>query len=394
MKKSKWLVVFGIILIITVGGVIGTYYFYNLNQNDSENLVEPNSNNFIEIYKKNDDYKVYLKDDTNKEIDQYQLYKTIGLNLKNETIDNVQLNINNNILNGIIINYKEQVDNKDAYSNCNNYYHHIFCKGKYDNNKYIEDDCVLYYSSYYNFENNKNLFKDYKVEFSGFNDKNIVTYGGGTQEGDFHEIIFNIQQEKIVIDDLKKFGASTVFVLDNDGKNYVYVSRARSIFLIHDKTALYDEFGNNIIDIEDGHKFALILDNKDKSEAYYVSDLSLKCKGYYYAKDGIIEKYELPNKLIAKSEKYDDVLYVLEDYSLIYKKMDNSIYIVANDGNYSKKITEKTASEYSMERRLYENTNEIVIVDSSDIMFNSCATRYILDLNSDKISIIEGGCNN
>lgn len=47
-----------------------------------------------------------------------------------------------------------------------------------------------------------------------------------------------------------------------------------------------------------------------------------------------------------------------------------------------------------MERRLYENTNEIVIVDSSDIMFNSCATRYVLDLNSDKISIIEGGCNN
>ena len=120
----------------------------------------------------------------------------------------------------------------------------------------------------------------------------------------------------------------------------------------------------------------------------------MKCKGYYYAKDGIIEKYELPNKLITKSEKYDDVLYVLEDYSLIYKKMDNSIYIVANDGNYSKKITEKTASEYSMERRLYENTNEIVIVDSSDIMFNSCATRYVLDLNSDKISIIEGGCNN
>ena len=44
MKKSKWLVVFVITLIIAIGGLVGTYYFYNLNQNDSENLVEPNSN--------------------------------------------------------------------------------------------------------------------------------------------------------------------------------------------------------------------------------------------------------------------------------------------------------------------------------------------------------------
>jgi len=413
MKKSKWLVVvFVIVLIIAIGGIFGTYYFYNINlkntkkDNITENnsnrktndLIEDDSNNFIEIYKKDNIYKSYLRSDDNKEVEGYELYKTIGLKLTNETIDTVELNVNNDKLNGIVIDYKERVEDENAYKDLNNYYHKIDCyQADFENGKLVEFDeerCFIKYSSYYNLENNKNLFKDYKVKFSAVNDKNIVSYAGSGQAGDTHEIIFNIQQDKIVVDDLKKLGASMVFLLDNDGKNYVYVSRTKSINVTNNKTVLYDEFGNNIIDIENGHKFALILDNKDKENGLFASNISVKCNGYYYAKDGIIEKYELPNKLINKSEKYDDILYVLEDYSLIYKKTDNSIYVVSNNGNYSKKIAEKTSDNYSMVRRIFENTNEIDIADTEYFYDDPCATNYVLDLNSDKLSITEGGCNN
>lgn len=408
MKSKRLAIAFIIILIIAVGGIFCTYYFYsiskrnNINNNESSNLIEEDSNNFIEIYKKENDYKAYIKNDNNKEIDGYELYKTIGLKLTNETINTVETNINNNKLNGIVINYKERVENENAYKDLNNYYHKIDCHdAAYENDKLVEYDekrCFIEYSSYYNLENNKNLFKEYKVEFAGWNNANISNYAGSAQDGNLYELIFNIPQEKIVLNNLKELGIGNIIFLESDNKNYIYFegTNFRSGEL---GKKIFDANGNEILSISPDNysNFSLIYEDGNEDSLHLKSckngraSLNDNCKvlGYYYAKNGIIEKHNMLGEKTSNSKKYNEVLFVLEDYSLIYNKSDDYVYVISNDELYSKKITKKTSDIYKALRIHFDNYNVIEIANTLAIDDDPCANHYTLDLNTDKLSSIE-----
>ena len=168
---------------------------------------------------------------------------------------------------------------------------------------------------------------------------------------------------------------STLYFLVNNGKGYIYIENVNCFDYNILNSRLYDLDGNIIFSIPDKSKFSLILKDENLrfgQTNYYEVD------GAYYSENGVINKYSLDGNKISSSKKYDDVIEVDSDYSLIYNKSDNSIYVVSNDGTYSKKIVEKSTYYYS----LYHDTknNEIRVYLSRITCGDGPTDSYSLNL--------------
>lgn len=331
-------------------------------------------NTMIEIYKKDNDYKVYLKDDNNKEVDGYNLYKTFGININdNEMVKNFELNLTNNNLNGIVINYEEIVADKNTYSDLNDYYHDINCQ---------YNTCTLRYNSYYNLDKNKNQFKDLKVQFKYWNEDYLVENGQGSGQFGFRiDFLASINNEKIVMDNLKELGQIYLRFLKSNDKTYFLVNEEAVQNTLSSR--LYDETGRLVIDfytLEEG-QFSL----KCNWSGYFKYG---ECQEYYLVEDGAITKYNLDGTKIGSTKKYDEVFGVQNDYALVYQKSDNSIYVIKNDDTFSKKITVKTKENY---RLVVSATNDTILIyeedNNNDIANN--LKKYNYNLKTDEIIIQE-----
>jgi len=298
-------------------------------------------NTLIEIYKKDNDYKVYLKEDTNKEIEGYSLYKTFGININdNEKVKNLELNLTNNKLNGIIINYEETVEDENAYSDVNNHAY-ITCSG---------NQCLLDYDSYYNLETNENMFKNLKIMFDIWNENYLFQTAMFAQSGIVHGDIYDINKKQKINLSLSDLDASNVFFIENNNKSYMYVVGDPFLSI----SRLYDN-NNNLIIEAPTEKISLNYTCETNEYCPYKfwhekkgSIEHLELDSYYYGSDGILTKYDLDGNNISNTKKYDEILCVSSEYSLVYQKSDNSVYIIKNDDTFVKKVAVKNKKYYEM----------------------------------------------
>jgi len=204
---------------------------------------------------------------------------------------------------------------------------------------------------------------------------------GAGQNGTYYESIYDKEKQKIIISNLREMDQSTLYFLINNGKGYIYIENVNCFDHNILNSRLYDLNGKIIFNIPDKTMFSLIL--KD-GEFRYGQTNYFEVDGAYYSENGVINKYNLDASKVSSSEKYDEVIEVGQKYSLIYNKNDNSIYVISNDGTYSKKIVEKSTYYYSF----YYNTkdNEISVYLSRITCGDGPADRYILKLNDNTLT--------
>ena len=184
------------------------------------------------------------------------------------------------------------------------------------------------------------------------------------------------EQNKIIIDNLEQFGASSLYFIISNNKGYIYMEERVPDF-VFGKARLYDLDGNIIFDALTTKQFKLI---KNDSFPYENSPVYVEenIEGVYYSQDGVIGKYSLDGTLLSSTKKYDEVEVVGLDYSLIYNKNDNSSYVISNDDSYSMKITNgRITDAYSVSYD--ENNKEIKI-------YYDHGSYYLLNLNNNKIT--------
>ena len=303
----------------------------------------------LEIYKNENDYRIYLKNDQNKKLVGYNLYKTIGLNLNNEEILDLSLNTSDNNLNGIIIHYKSD------------------------------------YYSYYNLDNNKNLFKDLKLKFANWSKNYIATTNGiNGQFGIYYNSIYDIYNKKIVLDNLNKLGQSNLYFLKSNDKNYFYIDSFSCEYVntLCNKINIYDDKGSLIYTTE--NKNGYIVDFQDIPTT---SNMTYDVNGYYEEKDNFIKKYNFNHQEI-KSNLYDQILFVgmfnYVNYNLVYKEEDNSIYIISNDEKFMRKISIKKSDDYCLVR-----DNENINVYETKCNYISNANSYFsINIKNNQITEI------
>jgi len=338
-KNIKTLV-YLLIGLVFLGGC--SYFIYNLT------YVEPiHYDTVIEIYRNENEYKAYLKEDPNKKLVGYNLYKTVGLNLNGEEIDELMLNTDYNELNGIIIHYKSD------------------------------------YYSYYNFENDKNLFKDLKLHFANWNNKYIATTTGlRGQYGINYNSIYDISEEKEIIDNLNSFGQSNLYFLKSNDNNYFYIDShtCEQINTLCNKINIYDSKGELVYTTINQNGYIV-----DFKEVPTNLNMTYEVEGYYEAKDGKIKKYNFEHEEI-KSDLYDELLFVgmsnYVDYDLVYKSNDNYVYLLSSDTKIMKKIITKDATDYC----IVKNNESLHIYETKCSTINN-ATRYFnYNIKSNQVS--------
>lgn len=168
------------------------------------------------------------------------------------------------------------------------------------------------------------------------------------------------------------------FVISNN-KGYIYMETKVPDLVFNSRARLYDLNGNLIFNISNTQHFALITKNDipyANNSPVYVE----KIEGSYYAKDNVIGKYSLDGTLLSSSKKYDDIIVVGQEYSLVYNKSDNSSYVVSNDDSYSMKIVDGKLSEVSS-ISYNENAKEVRVY-----YFTDAFQYYSLNLNNNKIT--------
>lgn len=79
---------------------------------------------------------------------------------------------------------------------------------------------------------------------------------------------------------------------------------------------------------------------------------------FYVESTNEIIKYDLSGKKVS-TKTYDGIFDVGLEYSIIYQKSDNSVYLIKNDGSMKKKIDDKKRSCYS----LYVNSNNQLTIN-------------------------------
>ena len=319
-----------------------SYLIYNFT------YVEPTHyDTIIEIYKSDNDYKAYLKNDTNKKLVGYNLYKTIGLNLLGEEIAEIALNTDDNSLNGMIIHYKSD------------------------------------YYSYYNMENDKNLFKDLKLRFANWNKKYIATTKGFKgQFGINFDSIYDIEGERKIIENLNKLGESTLYFLRSNDKNYFYIDShtCEQTNTLCNKINIYNDEG--ILIYTTVNKNGFIVDFKEIPTNF---NKTYDVTGYYEINNDVIKKYNFNHQEI-KSDLYDEILFVgmfnYVDYNLVYKTNDNSIYIISDDEKIMKRITTKDANNYC----IVKNNESLHIYETDCNDTNSALKYYNMNIKNHQVT--------
>ena len=209
----------------------------------------------------------------------------------------------------------------------------------------------------------KNNISDSTITLNELKEKYQINKGVQGQFGIVHESIVDKKTNKTIISNLQEFNQSNVYLLKSNGKVYFYVEGLNTFDGIL-KSRLYDERGKVIFDISDKYKFHLIYKDGDPN---YLEN-AYEVDGAYYTKDGVINKYNLDGKKISSSKKYDEVIQVEQNYSLIYQSSDDSIYVVSNTGDYQQKITKKGNNDYCL-----EHSNFIIKDDFLNVYMWKCS---------------------
>lgn len=159
---------------------------------------------------------------------------------------------------------------------------------------------------------------------------------------------------------------------------------------------LYNSVGNLILKANNG-MFSLNYDcDYDKLcpdfELFASNKKYIKADSYYYAENGVINKYDLNGKKVSSSKKYYQIYQVGSDYSFVYINKDDSIYVVKNDETYSKKISQKESSDYSMSINYTDSINNhiknIEIYDGYlGIQYHAPHNKYVLNVETGEITI-------
>ncbi len=339
-KKTICLVLTSVLFLL-----VSSYFIY---QNA---YIEPVVyDTYIEIYRNENDYKAYLKNDTSKKLVGYNLYKTIGLNLYGESIEDLTLNTSDNSLNGIVIHYKSD------------------------------------YYSYYNLDNELNLFKDLKLRFANWNKKYIATTKGlRGQFGINFDSIYDIDTEKKVLDNLSSLGQSKLYFLKSQDKNYFYIDShtCEQINTLCNEINIYDNKGKIIY--QTTNKNGFIVDFKEIPVNY---NTTYEVEGYYEEQNNEYKKYDFNHQEI-KSDLYDKILFVgmfnYVDYNIVYKEIDNSIYIIDKEEKVLKKIAEKISDNYCLVK-----TNESLhIYEEKCNEINNAKKYYNFNIRNHKVTEVE-----
>ena len=327
----------GLIFLVTASYLIYTWAY-----------VEPiNYDTIIEIYKNENDYKAYLKNDSNKKLVGYNLYKTIGLNLKDEEISELTLNTDNETLNGIIIHYKSD------------------------------------YYSYYNIETERNLFKELKLKFANWNKKYIATTNGlKGQFGINFDSIYDIEEQKKILGNLNQLGQSNLYFLKSKDKSYFYIDSrtCEQVNTLCNKINIYNDQGELIYTTSNQNGY--IVDFKSMPVNF---NSTYEVNGYYEIKNNQIKKYDF-NHLEIKSDLYDEILFVgmfnYAPYNIVYKIDDNSIYVISDDEKIMKKIATKESDEYCLVK-----TNESLhIYETSCDATNNASKYFNMNIKNNQIT--------
>lgn len=301
---------------------------------------------YIEIYKNENDYKVYLKNDNTKKLVGYNLYKTIGLNLYGEEISELTLNTADNELNGIIIHYKSD------------------------------------YYSYYNLNTSTNLFKDLKLRFANWSKTYIATTKGYKgQFGMNYDSIYDINNQAKVLDNLARFGQSTLYFLKSNDKNYFYIDShtCEQANTLCNQINIFDDKGKIIYSI-DNHNGYIV----DFNSIPVNFNTTYEVNGYYKEDNGIIKKYSFTGEEI-KSNLYDEILFVgmfnYVDYNIVYKTRDNSIYVIDSKEEKLRKVKEKTSDNYCLVKG-----DTLHIYETSCTSVNEASKYYDLNLKNNQVT--------
>lgn len=338
MTFSKKTIIY--VIISSLFLVISSYLIYK------NAYVEPiKYDTYIEIYKNENDYKVYLKNDNSKKLVGYNLYKTIGLNLYGEEISELQLNTSDNNLNGIILHYKSD------------------------------------YYSYYNFETETNLFKELKLRFANWNKKYVATtksYKG--QFGINYDSIYDLNNQAKVLDNLGRLGQSTLYFLKSNDKNYFYIDShtCEQANTLCNKINIFNDKGEVVYTTENKNGYIVDFDNIPVN-----FNTTYEVNGYYKEENGKIKKYSFDGEEI-KSTLYDEILFVgmfnYVDYNIVYKEEDNSIYVIDVKEEKLRKITEKNSNEYCLVK---SDTLHIYETNCSNV--NNASKYFDLNLRNNQV---------
>ena len=110
--------------------------------------------------------------------------------------------------------------------------------------------------------------------------------------------------------------------------------------------------------------------------------------GYYERTDEEIKKYNFNHQEI-KSDLYDKILFVgifnYVDYNIVYKQIDNSIYVISDDETFMKKITVKDSMNYC----LVKNNESLHIYETSCNDVNNAKRYFNMDINSKNKDVTE-----
>lgn len=319
-----------------------SYFIYNMT------YVEPvKYDTTIEIYKNENEYKAYLKGDQNKKLVGYNLYKTIGLNLYGEEISELALNTADNKLNGIILHYKSD------------------------------------YYSYYNLDNDKNLFKDLKLKFANWNSKYIATTNGFKgQFGINFDSIYDVENERKVLENLNKLGQSTLLFLKNNDKNYFYIDShtCEQVNTLCNKINIYNDKGELIYTTTNQNGYIVDFDKIPEN-----FNTTYEVNGYYEVNDKSIKKYDFNHQEI-KSDLYDEILFVgmfnYVDYNIVYKNEDNSVYIISDDEKIMKRIDTRESNKYCITK----NNESLHIYETSCESINDANKYFNMNTRNNQIT--------
>ena len=323
--------------------VVSSYLIYE------KAYVEPiKYDTYIEIYKNENDYRVYLKNSNTKKLVGYNLYKTIGLNLNGEEISELTLNTADNQLNGIIIHYKSD------------------------------------YYSYYNLENETNLFKELKLKFANWNKKFVATTKGYKgQFGMNYESIYDLNNQAKVLDNLSRLGQSTLYFLKSNNQNYFYIDShtCEQTNTLCNKINIFNDKGDIVYTINNHNGYIV-----DFNTIPVNFNTTYEVNGYYKEENGKIKKYSFDG-LEIKSNLYDEILFVgmfnYVDYNIVYKANDNYIYVIDTKEEKMRKVVERNSNDYCIVKG-----DTLHVYETSCSNVNSAIKYYDLNLKNNQVTEI------
>ena len=128
-----------------------------------------------------------------------------------------------------------------------------------------------------------------------------------------------------------------------------------------------------------------IVDFKTIPETF---NTTYEVNGYYEKTDEEIKKYNFNHQEI-KSDLYDKILFVgifnYVDYNIVYKQIDNSIYVISDDEKFMKRITIKESNNYC----IVENNESLHIYETDCNNVNNAKRYFNLNTSSRNKEVTE-----